>query len=276
MTDLPKPAAAFAPPALPVLREAAVFGCAIRYYDVGTGPPLILVHGVGGDADQWAPCIRGLAASHRVIAIDLPGFGRSDKPWIDYRVSVFVEFLEQFLKVLGVARASLLGHSLGGWIVAKFATCFPERVDRLILNDAAGIDDGAIEVPIDLNVSTRANMRRVFELMFYDRSLITDQLVDFVYALHLERGDGYAIKSVLENLNGSSEKLDGELARITAPTLILWGENDALTPLAMANAFCRRIARARIQIISRCGHLPCLERPAEFLAAVAAFLAATH
>ena len=274
MADTPQPSASFALPGLPRLREAQVFGRRICYYDLGTGSPLVLVHGVGGDADQWAPCLRTLAAAHRVIAIDLPGFGRSDKPAIDYRVAGFVEFLDRFLATIGIAKASLLGHSLGGWIAATFATCFPDKVAKLILNDAAGIDEGAIEIPVDLNVSTRANMRRVLELMFHDQSLVTDPLVDFVYALHLERGDGHAIKSVLETLNAPCEKLDGKLAQIEAPTLILWGENDAVTPLAMAHAYHRGIAGSRIQTLAHCGHLPCLEKPDAFATAVTAFLGA--
>ena len=139
----------FALPALPELREQKVFGRSIRYYDTGSGPPLVLVHGVGGDADQWAFCLRGLARSNRVIALDLLGFGRSDKPGIDYRIAGFVEVLDRFLAALDITRASLLGHSLGGWIVASFALQYPDRVDKLILNDAAGIDEGAVPIPID-------------------------------------------------------------------------------------------------------------------------------
>lgn len=110
----------FALPALPQLREQKVFGRSIRYYDTGSGLPLVLVHGVGGDAD----------------------------------------------------------HSLGGWIVASFALQYPDRVDKLILNDAAGIDEGAVPIAIDLNVSTCANMRAVFEAMFHNRSLVQDALVE--------------------------------------------------------------------------------------------------
>nr|AEM45117.1 hypothetical protein [uncultured organism] len=108
--------------------------------------------------------------------------------------------------------------------------------------------------------------------MFQDKSIVTDDLVDLAYSLHLERGDGYTIRSVLETLASPSEKLDGKLARLRAPTLILWGEDDAITPLAMAHAFRREIAGSRLQVIARCGHLPPLEQPDEFVAAVTSFL----
>jgi pimeloyl-ACP methyl ester carboxylesterase len=272
MTGNSTPAPGFALPALPPLREARVFGQRVCYYDTSEGPPLVLVHGVGGDADQWAFCLPALARSHRVIALDLPGFGRSDKPSIDYRIEGYVEMLQRFLDAIGVDDAALLGHSLGGWIVAAFALEFPARVTRLVLNDAVGIDAGAVDLPIDLNVSTRANLRRVFEFMCYDRSGVTDALVDLAYALHLERGDGATIRSVLETLTRKDEKLDGRLAGIAAPTLLLWGENDAVAPLAMAQAWQGGIAGARLVTIPRCGHLPPLERPEEFADAVTRFL----
>jgi pimeloyl-ACP methyl ester carboxylesterase len=259
-------------PALPQLREATVFAQKIRYYDTGRGPPLVLVHGVGGDADQWAFCLDALAASHRIIALDLLGFGRSDKPLIDYRIAGFVEVLDRFLTTVGIAKASFLGHSLGGWIVATFALRFPEKIDKLVLNDAAGIDDGAIPIPVDLKISTRASLRNAFECMFYDKSMVTDDLVDLAYSLHLERGDDYTISSVLETLANPWEKLDGKLAVLRAPTLILWGENDAITPLPMARALHREISGSRLQTIARCGHLPPLEQPGEFVAAVTGFL----
>jgi pimeloyl-ACP methyl ester carboxylesterase len=263
---------AFALPALPPLRSVAVFGRKICYYDVGSGPPLVLVHGVGGDADQWAFCLDALAATNRVVALDLLGFGRSDKPPIAYRIAGFVEVLDRFLTAAGVGRASLVGHSLGGWIVAAFALRFPERVDRLVLNDAVGIDAGAVPLQVDLAISTRANLRAGFEEMFFDKSGVTDGLVDLAYALHLERGDGPTIRSVLETLNDSAEKLDAKLEALRAPVLLLWGEQDAIAPLAIAHAYRRMIANARLELITNCGHMPPLERPAEFVRAVRAFV----
>ena len=259
-------------PSLPELRSTGVFGRKICYYDVGRGPVLVLVHGVGADADQWAFSFDALAASYRVIALDLLGFGRSDKPLIDYRIAGFVEVLERFLRALAIERAFLLGHSLGGWIVAAFALQFPQTVGKLVLNDAAGIDAGAIGLPIDLNVSTRRHMREMLDFMFYNKSMVTDELVDLAYCLHLERSDGLTIHSVLETLNAPWEKLDGKLAQLQVPTLILWGEEDALTPLAMARSFQRLISGSGLEIIPQCGHLPPLEKPAEFAQRVLQFL----
>ena len=249
-----------------------VFGRRICYYDVGSGPVLVLLHGLGGDADQWAWCLGPLSTTHRVIALEMLGFGRSDKPPIIYRIAGFVEVLERFLQALEIERASILGHSLGGWIVAAFALQFPRRVDKLVLADAAGIDAGAINPPIDLNVSTRANMRTILEFIFHKKAMVTDDFVDLSYSLHLERGDGPTIRSVLETIMAPDEKLDSSLGALQAPTLLLWGKEDALTPLAMAENFQRLIPGSRLEVIPECGHVPCLEKPAEFVQAVSHFL----
>ena len=265
-------ASQFALPPLPELRSTTVFCRKICYYDIGNGPPLVLVHGLGGDADQWAYSLEELRSSHRVIALELLGFGRSDKPPITYRIAGFVEVLERFLRALGIERASLLGHSLGGWIVATFALQFPQMVDKLILNDSAGIDTGWIKPPVDLNVSTRANMRKTLEAVFYNKQMVSDELVDLAYLLHLERGDGPTIRSVLQTFPVPDEKLDSKIGALKTPTLLLWGEQDALTPLQMARNFQQLIIGSRLAVIPQCGHLPCLEKPAEFNQAVMNFL----
>jgi pimeloyl-ACP methyl ester carboxylesterase len=262
----------FALPPLPELQSVTVFGRKICYYDIGSGPTLVLVHGLGGDADQWAYCFKDLSANHRVVALELLGFGRSDKPTITYRVAGFVEVLEGFLTALGIERASFLGHSLGGWIVATFALQFPDKVDKLILNDACGMDSGASKPPVDLNISTHENMRKMLESMFYDNSVVTNELVDLAYSLHLERNDGPTIRRILETFSKPDEKLDHHISELKAPTLLLWGEEDALTPMAVARNFQRLIRGSRLEAIPECGHFPCLEKPDEFKRRVLEFL----
>ncbi|MGC2111652.1 MAG: alpha/beta fold hydrolase [Candidatus Korobacteraceae bacterium] len=259
-------------PPLPELRSATVFGRTIRYYDVGAGPVLVLIHGIGGDADEWAFCFEPLAASHRVIAFDLLGFGRSDKPLIEYTVAGFVEVLERFLRGLGIERASLLGASLGGWIAASFALRFPDEVDKLILVDSAAAWGDTTELPIDLHVSTRAHLREVFDLLFYDSRLATEELVDLAYELHLERGDGYTIDSVLRNLQSGRERLDATIGDVKARTLIVWGEQDRMIPVSVGRRLQQLIAGSRLEVIAECGHLPALEKPAEFVRCVLSFL----
>lgn len=257
-------------PKLPELRSTTVLGHTIKYYDVGSGPPLLLIHGIGGDADEWAFCFEAFSKSHRVIAIDLLGFGRSDKPKIDYHIAVFVELINQFLRALKIERAAILGESLGGWIASSFALTFPERVDKLLLVDAAGVWGEIAALPIDLRVSTRAHLHEVFKLVFFDKRLATDGLVDMAYHLHLERGDGPTIDSIFRCTEG--ERLDDVIGRLNMPTLIVWGEQDEMIPVSVGRNLQKLIPGSTLEVISQCGHLPALEKPVEFVQRVLEFL----
>lgn len=259
-------------PPLPELRSTKIFGQTVKYHDVGSGPPLLLIHGIGGDADEWAFCFQPLSQAHRVIALDLLGFGRSDKPLIDYTIAGFVEVVEQFLRSLKIERAAVLGESLGGWIASALALKSPERVDKLILVDAAGVWGDIAGLPIDVRVSTRAHLRDVFRLLFYDKRLATDLLIDVAYELHLERGDGYTIDSVLRTQQDGRERLDNVIGQLRVPTLIVWGEQDEMIPLSVGRNLHRLIAGSKLEVIPQCGHLPALERPAEFVRCVLNFL----
>ena len=260
----------FAFPPLPDLRTVTVSGHSVGYYDVGSGPALVLLHGIGGDADEWVFCFEPLSRSHRVIALDLPGFGRSDKPAMEYTVAAFVDFIEQFLKELHLNRVHLLGESLGGWIASAFALKFPQLIDKLILVDAAGVWGDITTLPIDVRVSTREHLRDVFRLIFYNKELATDALVDYGYYLHLERGDGATIDSLLRNTPG--ERLDGVITGITLPTLIVWGEHDEMIPLRVGQNLHRLIPGSKLVVIPECGHVPELEKPEELVKAVLGFL----
>jgi pimeloyl-ACP methyl ester carboxylesterase len=271
LSGLPQ-ARTFVIPPLPELRNTTVFGQKVCYYELGAGPPLILIHGLGGDADEWIFCLTELSCSNRVVIIDLPGFGRSDKPMIRYSIDGFVEVLERFLNALTIERASLVGSSLGGWVAAAFALKFAERTERLVLIDAAGMQLEAPELPIDLRVSTHRHMQDVLRMMFYDQSFVTEELVDLAYEGHLRRQDGYTIDSVLENFKDKGEWLDDRIAELKVPTLILWGEQDAMIPVCISDVLHRLIKGSIREIIPLCGHLPALERPAEVIRHVANFV----
>jgi 2-hydroxy-6-oxonona-2,4-dienedioate hydrolase len=270
------PDATFTLPPLPELRSAKVFGQTIRYYDVGSGSPLVLIHGIGGDADDWAFVLNALASKHRVIALELLGFGRSAKPHIDYTIAGYVEVLGRFLHALGIERAALVGHSLGGWIAAAFALASPQAVDKLVLVDSAGVWGDMAALPVDLHVSTLAHMRQIFQFLFYDKRLASDSLIEFAYAQHLERGDGYTIHSILKNTCDGRERLDDEAERISAltvPTLLVWGENDAMIPLEIGRRIHELVPGSKLEVIPQCGHMPNLEKPAEIVRCVLEFLA---
>ncbi|MER3427547.1 MAG: 2-hydroxy-6-oxo-2-4-heptadienoate hydrolase [Pyrinomonas sp.] len=255
-------------------KQVAVYGAKLRYFDVGNGPVIILLHGLGGDANGWSATLPALASKYRVIALDQIGFGQSDKPFLQYRVATYVDFLDGFMRALKIERAALVGNSLGGWIAAAYALAHPQKVTKLVLVDAAGF-----AIPAEVNVrsllfpATREGVRQLAGLIFYNRELFTsDAAVDLLFAQRIVNNDGYAIEKLTESIARNEDVLDGKLGAIKQPTLIVWGREDKLTPLLFAERFKREIPQAQLVIIERCGHVPQIEKPVEFNAALMKFL----
>lgn len=259
-------------------KYVTVYGQKIHYLDTGSGPVVILVHGLGGDVSNWAPTIGPLSQKYRVIVLDQIGFGKSDKPLINYRVGTLVDFLDGFYKQLGITRASLVGNSLGGWTVAAYALAHPEKVDRLVLVDAAGFAlTGDVDARIlnGLNPSTRDAIKQIMGLVFYNKELFaSDAAVDGFFTRRMSAGDGYTVQRFIDSILHGEDVLDNKLSAIKQRTLIVWGREDGLTPLAMGERFKKEIGGSELFIIEKCGHVPQLEKAAEFNAGLMKFLAA--
>src|SRR5215204_4240046 len=145
-------------------KEAVVFGQKIKYVEAGSGPAVVLLHGLGGNSTNWAFNTPALAQKFRVIVPDQVGFGDSDKPLINYRVGTYVDFLDKFLAELKVERATLVGNSMGGWIASLYTLRYPAKVERLVLVDSAGFappKEFDLNALAGLNPSTRDEMKRL-------------------------------------------------------------------------------------------------------------------
>ena len=254
-----------------------VYGAKIHYVEAGSGAPVILIHGLADNVTIWDPVIPALAARFRVIALDQIGFGRSDKPLLNYRVSTPVDFLDGFLTELKIERASLVGNSLGGWVAAAYALAHPERVERLVLSDAAGyaalaktMDSRALRA---LRVASRDDIRYLGPLAFHDKRFYQD--VDAAFKERVTAGDSYTVAQVLDSMIRGDDALDNKLQTLKQPTLVLWGREDKLIPLSFGEQFHREIVNSRLRIIDNCGHMPQLECPNEFSAAVLKFFSDT-
>ncbi len=254
-----------------------VFGAKIHYLEAGSGPVVILLHGLGGSVANWAPTIAPLAQKYRVIVPDQIGFGKSDKPMLNYRVATLVDFLDGFYKQVGVEKATLVGNSLGGFTAAAFAIAHPEKVDKLVLVDAAGF---AVSGDLDpkvlngLNPSTRQQVKDLISLVFYNNAQFSsDMAIDAFLASRVTAGDQYTVQRFIDSIAHGEDVLDGKLGAIKNPTLIIWGREDGLTQLAMGQRFNKEIAGSHLLIIEKCGHVPQLEKAAEFNAGLMKFLA---
>ena len=250
-----------------------VYGAKIHYVEAGTGAPLILVHGLADDATIWDSVIPALSARFRVIALDQIGFGHSDKPLLNYRVSTFVDFLDGFLTELKIEHVSLIGNSLGGWVAAAFALVHPGRIERLVLSDAAGyaalaktMDPRAVSA---LRLASREDIRYLGPLTFHDKRFYQD--VDLAFKQRVTAGDGYTVGRLLDSMIRGDDTLDNRLNVINRPTLILWGRDDKLIPLTFGERFHQEITNSRLQIIDNCGHMPQVECPDQFVTAVLQF-----
>ncbi|HEV2492252.1 MAG TPA: alpha/beta hydrolase [Terriglobia bacterium] len=261
-------------PALPPEKTVEVLGQKIRYHETGQGPNLIFLHGLGSNSAIWAANIGPLSAKYHVYAVDQIGFGRSDKPLIDYKIETFVEFLQGFMQAAGIPKASLVGNSLGGWIAADFAAQHPAMVDKLVLVDAAGMRPvgGMTKLAVDLNPSSLAGMRQILEYIVYDKQFVTDALVRHAFEEHLRDGDGYTIERTLAGAFSTDQFEDEKARTIHAPTLVLWGHEDALIPLSSAERFQKTIPGSKLVVLNQCGHVPEIEKPQEFNQALLDFL----
>jgi pimeloyl-ACP methyl ester carboxylesterase len=263
-------------PAQPPDKTIAVFGQTIHYWDAGSGPAVVLVHGLGSRKEDWLPVVAPLSQKYRVLVPDQIGFGHSAKPLMDYRIQTYVDFLDEFLRDLKVEKASLVGESLGGWISALYAAeitagAHVVPVEKLVLVDAAGLNQEK-PVPPVLNPSTLAAMRGLMEAIFYDTSWLSEDALRKIFADKLSVNDGYTVRSILGNPAIASERLDNRLGEIHVPTLVVWGKQDNLLPIANGERYAAGIPGARMISFDKCGHVPPIEKAEEFVSAVTAFL----
>ena len=256
-------------------KEVLVFGQKIHYIEAGTGPTVILLHGLGGSTQAWQFNIGPLAEKYHVVVPDQIGFGKSDKPLVGYRIRTYVDFLDQFCKQLKIERATLVGNSMGGWIAAMFTAAFPDRVDKLVLVDAAGYappKDLDTRTLFALNPTTREGMKLLTAKVFYNKAFQSDAAIDLAIAARLAAGDGYTINSITESIIRGEDFLDEVVKTIRRPTLLVWGRQDGLVPLAMGERFNKDIAGSRMVVFDQCGHVPNFEKAGEFNAALLKFL----
>jgi pimeloyl-ACP methyl ester carboxylesterase len=246
------------------MRTMDVGGRRVSLLASGAGEPLVYLHSIIGES-IWYPFHEGLNRSFAVTAPIQPGFGGGATPGaveIDDLDDLIFYYLDLFA-ALGLDRFHLIGASFGGRIAAEFALRYPERVKRLVLVDSFGL-----EVPgapsADLSALTRVEELRP-RLFFNPRSFLGDLL--------LPATDDVRSRAIAR-VGVSHPKLQARLKRIAAPTLLLWGAQDAIVPLAHANVFQTAIPDARLTTIEKCGHLPMFEQEEKFVAAVASFLRA--
>jgi pimeloyl-ACP methyl ester carboxylesterase len=264
----------------PSQKDVTVLGFRLHYIEAGTGAPVVLLHGLGGDSSRWAPNISELAKDFHVFALDQIGFGQSDKPLANYNTAMLAEFLADFLKAVNVSKASLVGNSMGAGVALYTAVHRPQILDRLVLADGGGYRTPSATAPTPMsadalrrrqlqNSTTREETREYFRILFHDKSLVTDKMVDEQLAMRLR--SAFTISKMQEAGDRGSLSED-EVRGVKTPTLIVWGRYDELVDPRGADRLENAIAGSRKVIIDNCGHMPQIEKPAEFNRFVREFL----
>jgi pimeloyl-ACP methyl ester carboxylesterase len=259
-------------------------GARVRYVRRGTGPPVVLLHGFASSLYTWKDVLPALAASHDVVAIDLPGFGGSSIPR-PLQGASYPGVVLAVMDHLGIRRASLVGNSLGGSVAVGVAGEHPERVDRLVLIDSAGFNFAAADRPWILRLVAAPGVAALTERLpvrrrlvaaglrqvFFQDALVTGERIDEYAAPMLRPGATRAAAELLAT--PGPPDFAALMARVRAPTLVVWGREDTWIPVAHARRFTDAIPGATAVVLDACGHVPQEEKPAEVAAVLRRFLA---
>lgn len=242
-------------------------------------PHLVFVHGLGGSFGTWSLNLAHFAEKFRICALDLVGAGNSAKPATDYSVPALARFLARFLDALGSdwQRVSIIGHSLGGAVALAFAGTYPQRVERLVLVDSAGLGpeiDGAV---LDLMraTPTRESLRTELAYFFAQPGMVQQALVEQLYQQRMQPGAQDALIATINAAFGEGQQqtdLRDTLAELDVPVLVIWGDADAVISVAHAQET-KRASQVRVEIFAGCGHCPHIERADAFNQLVQSFLA---
>jgi len=270
-------------------------GLTVYAYDAGAGTatPMLLIHGLGDEADTWRHVITPLSADRRVVAFDLPGFGRSDKPKRPYTISFFQSVVIELLDALALQRAVLVGHSLGAVLAHSIALNYPERVERLILMDGSLV---ARSQKLDLTtllflipglgewLYTRLRRDpqaayqtlapyygRLDELPEADRTFLFQRVNERVWSDGQRRAFFSTFRNLARWLPGQQRDLASRLSTLGVSTLVVWGEADRINSIQNASALAELQPTAHLVVVPGAGHNVHQEKAGAVLEAIRRF-----
>lgn len=241
---------------------------AFEYLEAGQGPTILLLHGLFGGPENWAPCIPTLSQGFHVLAPRFP---------LDGSVPItslqpLTEFVKEFLDYKGVEQAALCGNSLGGQVALDFCLKYPHRVTKLILAGSAGLyerhlSDGSLPKP------NKDFIREQAQKIFFDKCHINEDLVEQIYQ---QLQDRQYVRFLIRVAKVTRDyRMDDELAKVKVPTLLIWGAQDEVTPPTVAYQFHEHLPNATLVFFDQCGHAPPIEHPEKFGQTVREFLLPT-
>jgi len=277
------------------LPQVELHGQRVSYHRLGEGPPIVLIHGITSSSRTWRTVTHGLAERHTVVAPDLLGHGRSGKPRGDYSLGAYASGVRDLLAVLGIGKATVVGHSLGGGIAMQFAYQFPDRVERLVLVDSGGLGE---EVSVALRAATLPGAEIVLPLMFtrYSREVgriagrVLGRLglkasanlrgivegVDSLADADARRAFVHTARSVMDPRGQRVDARDRLYLSAGVPTLLVWGADDRIIPVKHGRRAHELMPHSRLEVFERAGHFPFNDDPERFVALLEDFIATTE
>jgi pimeloyl-ACP methyl ester carboxylesterase len=263
---------------------------AVNVIELGDGPPVVFVHGLSGSWQNWLEQLPVLASEHRVVALDLPGFGHSPMPRDSISIAGYARLLDLLLGELHIDAAAVVGNSMGGFVAAELAIASPQRVERLVLVSAAGIsthnDPRTGRALPSLHRAERLSaMTAAWVAAHSDMVTSRARLRAGLLWLVVRHPTSLAAALAAEQVRGAGRPgfmpalqaiydydIRERLPEIACPTWIVWGENDQLVRVKDAHVFEELIPDSRLTIFADTGHMAMLERPAAFNAQLREFL----
>lgn len=242
------------------------------YLKAGQGPALMIVHGVGGHKEDWQGVMAAMAPTHTVYAVDMLGFGGSSRGAPDLGMTAQANALLALMDQQKILQADILGNSVGGWVSATFAASHPDRVKRLILVDPAGFRamfEG--QPPVNLFPNSVEEMRKLLSFVLVKPETQTDAFAASAFAQFQASGEK-TIEARFGPQLFQSARLEDVMPKIKAQTLVIWGRDDRLFPVALAPYITSLTPGATSTVIDNASHFPQVDNPTAFTAAMKTFL----
>jgi pimeloyl-ACP methyl ester carboxylesterase len=237
-------------------RSVTIDGHRIHYYTGGSGTPIVLVHGLGGRSEDWANLMPQLMRDHRqVYALDLLGFGQSDKPRdVAYSIPQEAHLVEQFMDAQHLSNPDLAGWSMGGWVALRVALDQPQRIQRLLIYDSAGV---RFDLTFDPGLFAPDSPQKLAQLNQILNPGPTPPIPGFIGrdVLRITRNNGWVVLRAMDSMLTQKDLLDGQLAALKMPMLIAWGKLDHVIPAEAGAAIHKEVPQSVLEIFDGCGHL---------------------
>nr|AUF71782.1 alpha beta hydrolase fold protein [uncultured bacterium] len=254
----------------PSKQDWIVSGVRTRVLSAGRGPALVFLHGTGGSGKVWFNQLRRFEPTYRVIAPDLPGYGETPLPDFIRSIDDYPAFVSALLDEAGLEKAVLIGNSMGGRVAMQLALDRPERVAGLVLVNASGLKLPGVPIFQARDAAPEEFAARLYYQKPGESSSHAALAERFANSPEQRRARETMLRLTAPPLRND---MQARLGEIQAPTLVIWGEGDRITPPAYADAFVAGIPGARLAMIERAGHVPMIERPGAVNEAIARFLA---